>query len=121
MAEQNDSPGTRGEERRDSPRVPMHFQVRASEGEAAFETREGDLSLGGCAFRGGTMEAGTHVELRFRLPSLTDELRVRGEVLHVRAGPMGMATHVRFIDLPVETELAIARHLDDVQLASPKS
>ncbi len=121
MAEQSDSPASRGEERRDSPRVPMHFQVRAFESEAAFETREGDLSLGGCAFRGGAMEAGTHVELRFRLPSGTDELRVRGEVLHVRQGPQGLATHVRFIELPVETELAIARHLDDVQLASPKS
>ena len=121
MAERNDSPDSRGEERRDSPRVPMHFQVRLAEGEAVFEPREGDLSLGGCAWRGGPMEAGTHVELRFRLPSLPDELRVRGEVLHVRAGPLGPATHVRFIDVPVETELAIARHLDDVQLAATKS
>lgn len=121
MAERNDSPDTRGEERRESPRVPMAFQVRLAEGEGVFETREGDLSLGGCAWRGGPMEAGTHVELRFRLPSVTDELRVRGEVLHVRVGPQGPATHVRFIDLPVEMELAIARHLDDVQLASPKS
>jgi len=121
MAERNDSPGTRGEERRDSPRVPMHFQVRPAEGEAVFETREGDLSLGGCAWRGGAMEAGMHVELRFRLPSLPEELRVRGEVLHVREGPQGLATHVRFMELPVETELAIARHLDDLQLASPKS
>ena len=121
MAEQNDSPGVRGEERRESPRVPMQFQVRPVEGEAVFEAREGDLSLGGCAWRGGTMEAGPHVELRFRLPSLPDELRVRGEVLHVREGPLGLATHVRFMDLPVETELAIARHLDDLELASPKS
>ncbi|HEX8698592.1 MAG TPA: PilZ domain-containing protein [Myxococcaceae bacterium] len=121
MAERNDSPGVRGEERRESPRVPMQFQVRQAEGEAVFENREGDLSLGGCAWRGGTMDAGTHVELRFRLPSLPDELRVRGEVLHVRTGPQGPATHVRFMDLPVETELAIARHLDDVQLAASKS
>ncbi len=121
MAERNETPGSRGDERRESPRVPMQFQVRPFEGEAVFEPREGDLSLGGCAWRGGTMEAGTHVELRFRLPMMPEELRVRGEVLHVRAGPQGPATHVRFIDLPVETELAIARHLDDVQLATPKS
>jgi uncharacterized protein (TIGR02266 family) len=121
MAERNESPVARGDERRDSPRVPMHFQVRPAEGEAVFEAREGDLSLGGCAWRGGAMQAGTHVELRFRLPALQDELRVRGEVLHVREGPNGPATHVRFVDLPVETELAIARHLDDLELASPKS
>lgn len=121
MSEQNDSPGARGEERRESPRVPMQFEVRLVEGDAVFESREGDLSLGGCAWRGGPMEAGTHVELRFWLPSVPHELRVRGEVLHVRTGPQGPATHVRFMEVPVETELAIARHLDDVQLAAEKS
>lgn len=120
MAERNDSPGARGEERRESPRVPMRFLVRRVGSEAAFETREGDLSLGGCAWQGGTIEAGQQVELRFLLPSLPDELNVRGEVLKVREGQQGVATHVRFVELPVSVELAIARYLDDVQLSAPK-
>jgi hypothetical protein len=121
MAEQNDSPGGRGEERRDSPRVPMRFLVRLAGSGAEFEAREGDLSLGGCAWKGGGMAPGTQVELRFLLPSLPDELLVRGEVLKLTDGPQGAATHARFVELPVETELAIARYLDDVELGARKS
>ncbi|MDY7228544.1 PilZ domain-containing protein [Hyalangium rubrum] len=121
MAERNESPGLRGEERRESPRVPMRFLVRRVGSEASFEAREGDLSLGGCAWQGGTLEAGAQVELRFLLPSVPDELNVRGEVLQVREGQKGLATHVRFLELPVDVELSIARYLDDVELGAPKS
>jgi uncharacterized protein (TIGR02266 family) len=121
MAERNDSPGARGEERRESPRVPMHFLVRRAGSGAVFEAYDGDLSLGGCAFRGGRgFEQGAQIELRFRLPSLPEELLVRGEVLQVSEEQQGGATHVRFLDLPVEAELAIARHLDDLELATSK-
>jgi PilZ domain-containing protein len=120
MAERTDSTGPKSEERRESPRVPMSFQVRRAGSEAVFEPHEGDLSLGGCAFRGGGLEPGVQLELRFRLPSLPDELQVRGEVLSRLEGAQSPATRVRFLDLPVEAELAIARHLDDVELAAPK-
>ncbi len=120
MAEQNDSPGARGEERRESPRVPMRFRVRLAGSGAVFEAREGDLSLGGCAWRGGPLEPGAAVELRFRLPQLTDELAIRGEVLQVTGRGQEGATHVRFVDVPMEAELAIARHLDDLALAAAK-
>jgi hypothetical protein len=117
MAERNDSTGPKSEERRESPRVPMSFQVRRAGSEAEFESHQGDLSLGGCAFRGKALEAGTPLELRFSLPSVEKELQVRGEVL---AGSDGTATRVRFLDLAVEAELAIARHLDNMALAAPK-
>jgi hypothetical protein len=41
-------------------------------------------------------------------------VEANGEVLHVTNGPHGPLAHVRFMELPVEAELAIARHLDDV-------
>lgn len=120
MAERNDSTSPKSEERRDSPRVPMHFLVRRAGSDASYEPREGDLSLGGCAFKGPSLEAGTALEVRFRLPNLTDELKVRGEVLASPEGSQGAATRVRFLELPVEVELSIARHLDETALGAPK-
>jgi hypothetical protein len=116
MAERNDSTGPKSEERRDSPRVPMKFLVRPAGSEAVFEPREGDLSLGGCAFIGAALEPGAQLEVRFLLPSLPDELKVRAEVLLRPEGVQGGPTRVRFLDLPVEVELAIARYLDDMAL-----
>jgi hypothetical protein len=115
MAERKD--GARNEERRESPRVPMRFQVRRAGSGAAYESREGDLSLGGFAWSGGApVEAGAQVEVRFLLPGAAAgaEIEARGEVLQVTQGPQGAASHVRFLALPMEAELAIARYLDDV-------
>ncbi|MCE9667460.1 PilZ domain-containing protein [Myxococcus stipitatus] len=117
MAERNDSMSDKAEDRRDSPRIPMRLKLRRAGSSADFEAKEGDLSLGGCAWQGAGLEAGAQVEVRFNLPALPDEVEARGEVLHVTDGPQGPAAHVRFVDLPVEAELAIARYLDDVRLA----
>jgi uncharacterized protein (TIGR02266 family) len=120
MAESKVSPGSGAEERRESPRVPMRFLVRRAGSEAGFEAFEGDLSLGGCALRGGALEGGTQVELRLLLPSAPDELKVQGEVLPGARSEPGGAARVRFLNLSVEEELAIARHLDDLELNRPK-
>jgi uncharacterized protein (TIGR02266 family) len=120
MAESKISPVSGSEERRESPRVPMRFLVRRAGSEAGFEAFEGDLSLGGCALRGGTLEGGTQVELRLLLPSAPDELRVKGEVLPETRGEPSGAARVRFLNLAVEQELAIARHLDDLELSRPQ-
>lgn len=117
MAERNDSTGAKPEERRESPRVPMRFLVRRAGSGAEFAPHQGDLSLGGCAFRGSLLEPGAQLEVRFILPSGSDELQVRGEVL---ASSDATATRVRFLDLPVDAELTIARYLDDMELAAPK-
>ena len=116
MAERNDSMSDKAEDRRDSPRVPMRLKVRRAGDSGDFETRDGDLSLGGCGWPGGGLEAGTKVEVRFQLPILPDEVEATGEVLQVSNGPQGPIARVRFVDLSVEAELAIARHLDDVRL-----
>lgn len=118
MVERKDE--ARNEDRRESPRVPMKFQVRRVGGAAGPEAHEGDLSLGGCAWHGGPMEAGAQVEVRFTLPGSEAELHALGEVLQVSQGPQGPISHARFVELPVDAELAIARYLDDVALSGSK-
>ncbi|WP_223636610.1 PilZ domain-containing protein [Corallococcus sp. EGB] len=113
MSEQNENQDTRtGEDRRDSPRVPMRLKVRR-EGAEAFLDRAGDLSLGGVGWVGEALDAGQAVEVRFALPPSQEEVQVRGEVLPPKAGIPGPVVRVRFVELPVELELAIARHLDE--------
>lgn len=102
------------DERRDSPRVPMSFLVRdvgLRDGE--WEERQGDLSLGGISWRGKTAPHGTEVDVRFRLPLVPKEVRARGEILRVKAAGVGIDFHLRFTELDVRSELAIARFLDE--------
>ena len=102
------------DERRDSPRVPMLFLVRdvgLRDGE--WEERQGDLSLGGISWRGKTAPHGTEVDVRFRLPLVPKEVRARGEILRVKAAGVGIDFHLRFTELDVRSELAIARFLDE--------
>lgn len=112
--------GLGSDDRRESPRVPMRFLVRRAGAAETFESREGNLSLGGFAWYGSTFEPGNAVEVRFLLPGGADEVQARGEVVHVRQGPQGPSAHVRFVELSVEVEMAIARYLDDLKLAEPK-
>ncbi|WP_261778322.1 PilZ domain-containing protein [Corallococcus exiguus] len=120
MSEQNENQDSRaGEDRRDSPRVPMRLKVRR-EGADAFLDRAGDLSLGGVGWVGEALDPGQTVEVRFALPPSLEEVQVRGEVLPPKAGMTGPVVRVRFVELPVELELAIARHLDDQSKDEPR-
>ena len=115
MAADKKKPQISEDERRDSPRVPMSFLVRdvgLRDGE--WEERSGDLSLGGISWRGKTAPHGTEVDVRFRLPLVPKEVRARGEILRVKAAGVGIDFHLRFTDLDVRAELAIARYLDDL-------
>jgi PilZ domain len=92
-------------ERRDSPRVPMRFHIRGTEGAGPFQEYEGDLSLWGAAVP--TLPAASpRYEVRFRLPE---------RELHVQAEPIqGSAPgrlQLRFVELDTTSELAIARFL----------
>jgi hypothetical protein len=98
----------------------MKFLVRRAGSETEFDPREGDLSLGGCAFKGTVWEPGSQLEVRFLLPSLPDELKVRAEVIVGPAGSQGGLTRVRFLELPVDVELSIARYLDNMALDASK-
>jgi uncharacterized protein (TIGR02266 family) len=104
------------EDKRESPRVPMTFLLKDRAAKGAWEEREGDLSLGGIFWKGKTAPLGTAVEVRFRLPGVPKELRAEGEIIRVLDKGKQIEFHVRFTELDVECELAIARHLDDIIL-----
>ncbi|MBX5481331.1 MAG: PilZ domain-containing protein [Myxococcaceae bacterium] len=100
-------------DRRDSPRYPMTFLVRDSGEDNLWEEREGDLSLGGIHWRGKTPPKGKAVDVRFRLPGVPREIRAQGEIIRLQDLDGGIHFHVRFTELDVKDELAIARYLDD--------
>ena len=102
------------DERRESPRVEMTFLVRdVGSREGEWEERKGDLSLGGIYWRGTTAPQGAEVDVRFRLPGVSNELRARGEIIRVRAAGAGIDFHVRFTTLELGVELAIAKFIDE--------
>jgi hypothetical protein len=103
-------------DRRDSPRVPLKLLVRQVDLGGSFEEKDGDISVGGVYFADRHTPAGRQVELRFRLPGRDKEIRCQGEILRVSEGKGRYGAHVRFVDLPTDVELAVARFIDD-QLA----
>lgn len=106
------------EDRRESPRVPMSFLVRdADHHEGEWEERSGNLGLGGISWRGKTEPLGREVDVRFRLPGVTRELRARGEIIRLKNDGADLLFQVRFLELDTPCELAIAKYLDDLALS----
>jgi uncharacterized protein (TIGR02266 family) len=103
---------TLASDRRDSMRVPIRLMVRAAALGGSFDEHAGNLSLGGVYFTEGHPPFGTRVEIRFILPGEQREIQAVGEILRVSREETGFGAHVRFQDLPLESELAIARFLD---------
>ncbi|MFL5319600.1 MAG: PilZ domain-containing protein [Myxococcaceae bacterium] len=105
----------RNEDRRDSPRVPMKFLVRDVRDDSGWHEREGDLSIGGLYWKGKYPAMGSDVEVRFRLPGVPREIRAYGEIIRVVQKSGSIDFHVRFTELDIPSELAIAKFLDSVQ------
>lgn len=101
----------RAADRRDSPRVPMQMFVRYADESASFEPREGNVGLGGAYWKGPYQPPGATVHVAFWLPETGTEVRCTGRV--VRSSQIGaqVGVHVQFDELPVRTELALARYL----------
>ena len=115
MGDLDDRPGgtaAQGEsDRRDSLRVRIPLLVRDAALGGSFEPYEGNLGIGGVYFEAFHPPVGSRVELRFLIPGSREEIRVAGEVLRVsREGPR-FGAHVRFVEIPLDAELAIARFL----------
>ena len=105
------------EDRRESPRVPMSFLVRDADHDAGeWEERAGDLGLGGISWRGKTAPLGREVDVRFRLPGVSRELRARGEIIRLKNDGHELLFQLRFLELDTACELAIAKYLDDLAL-----
>lgn len=107
-------PERRQGDRRESPRIPIKLWVRDPAVGGSFEEREGDIAVGGIYFLHNHPPLGTVIEVRFHLPNIDKEIRCKGELLRVDAEDRGQhGAHLKFVGLDVETELAIARFLDD--------
>ncbi len=101
------------DERRDSQRVPIHLLIRDAAAGGSFEPYDGNLALGGVWFDSFHPPVGSRVEVRFLVPGARDEVRALGEVLRVSREGARFGAHVKFVDIPLDAELAIARYLQD--------
>jgi uncharacterized protein (TIGR02266 family) len=92
----------------------MHLLLRDIEEGGSYQEGEGDLSLGGIYWKGRYPPEGTRVEVRFRLPRTPREIRAHGEIIRLEGEAGDVGFHVRFTELDVESELTIARFLEQV-------
>ena len=107
------APRSPEDDRRDSQRIPIRLMVREAALGGSFDEHAGNLSLGGVYFTEGYPPFGRRVELRFVLPGGPTEIRAEGEIVRVSHAEGSFGAHVRFQALPLDSELAIARYLDD--------
>ncbi len=108
-----------GEERRTSPRAPLRLWV-VDPGESGVPTvYEGEISLGGASWWTRYPPLAAEVDIHFRLPE-GYEHKTRAKVLRVLDDGGDHRVQVKFTDLPVKAELALARYLETcVRAAKP--
>lgn len=99
------------DERRESQRVPIELLVRDAAMGGSFEPYHGNLALGGVWFDAFHPPVGSRIELRFLVPGGREEVRAVGEVLRISREGARFGAHVKFVEIPLEAELAIARFL----------
>lgn len=102
---------TEPDERRDSRRVEIDLLVRDVALGGSFEPFRGNVGIGGVYYEALHPPAGGSVDVRFLVPGATEEVRVGGEVLRVSREGSRFGAHVKFVEIPLEAELALARFL----------
>jgi hypothetical protein len=105
------SAGTSDDDRRDSMRVPIRLLVRDAAVGGSFEPYEGNLAIGGVYFDALHPPVGSRVEVRFLVPGASEEIQALGEVLRVSREGERFGAHVKFVEISLDAELAIARFL----------
>jgi hypothetical protein len=98
-------------DRRDSRRIPIQLLVRDDALGGSFEPYQGNLGIGGVYYEALHPPIGSRVELRFLVPGANEEIRAIGEVLRVSRDGDRFGAHVKFVEIPLDAELAIARYL----------
>jgi hypothetical protein len=100
-------------DRRDSARIVVSLLVRDAALGGSFEEHAGNVSIGGVWFDALHPPAGRRFDVRFLLPGLREELRAVAEVLRVTEEGGRFGTHLKFVDIPLEAEMALARFLQE--------
>ena len=98
-------------ERRESGRLPIQLLVRDRGIGGSYEPRSGNLGIGGVWYDSLHPPVGTQVEVRFLLPRGGVEVHAVGEILRITRDGARFGAHVKFVEIPLDAELAIARLL----------
>jgi PilZ domain-containing protein len=98
-------------DRRESRRLAVALMIRDLALGGSFEPRRGNLALGGVFFDDLHPPAGDRFEVRFLLPGGSEQIRAEAEVLEVVQEGEIFGTRLRFVDISLEHEMAIARCL----------
>lgn len=106
------SPADPNAERRDSSRIPLRLLVREPALGGSFEERDGNLSIGGVLYWAQHPPVGGRVEIRFFIPGFKREVQAVGEVLRVSRDAERFGTHVRFVEIPLDAEMTLARSFE---------
>jgi hypothetical protein len=96
-------------DRRDSARIPTRLYVREPALGGSFEACEGNLAIGGVLYWSLHPPVGGRVEVRFFIPAFKREVVAIGEVLRVSRDGARFGTHVRFVEIPLDAEMTLAR------------
>jgi c-di-GMP-binding flagellar brake protein YcgR len=99
-------------DRRESPRLPIKVWVKNTSSNA-FQQVQGDISVGGMHFLDKLPIDGKRIDLRFKLPGRSEEVHVAGEVVDISKKDTGYGAHVRFGEMDLQTQRAIARFIDE--------
>lgn len=108
-------PDRRDEERRDSPRVPQRLWVKDPAESGLFHVFDGEVSLGGASWETPWPPLSNHIEVRFRIPELEDELCAPAHVIRTSPEDGDLKVQVQFKAMPLKHELALARYLEHWQ------
>ncbi len=100
-------------DRRDSARIPVSLLVRDAALGGSFEEHPGNVSIGGVWFETLQPPAGRRFDVRFLLPGLREEVRAVAEVLRVTQEGARFGAHLKFVEIPLEAEMALARYLQE--------
>ncbi len=103
----------RDEERRTSPRVPRRLWIVDSLEGGVPRVFEGEIGLGGASFNTAFPPLSEELEIRFRVPDHDEEVKIPAKICWVQPIGEDNHVHVKFTDVPLKHELAIARYLDD--------
>ena len=97
-------------DRRDSARIPLRLHVREPALGGSFEVCDGNLAIGGVLYWALHPPVGGRVEVRFFIPAFKREVQAVGEVLRVSRDGERFGTHVRFVEIPLDAEMTLARY-----------
>lgn len=100
----------RENDRRDSPRIPIRLEVRSGTGE--YLPADGDISVGGAYVALAEKPSAESVALRFELPGVDRMIEARGEIVRISETGDRFGVHLRFTDISLDDELAVARFID---------